>query len=119
MDIVIEKVLKGRSDADKHREKLNNDIQKVLTHATASAWFDDSASGYCEHEMVATNGETLRPDRVVVFQNKVVVVDYKTGKESPHHSKQVNQYKEELERIYSMPIEGYLLYTDGPGIQPV
>jgi ATP-dependent exoDNAse (exonuclease V) beta subunit len=119
IDPVIEKVLKGRADAEKHREKLNNDIQKVLTHATASAWFDDSASVYCEQEMVATNGDTLRPDRVVVFQNKVVVVDYKTGKESPNHSKQVNQYKHELERIYSMPIEGYLLYTDGPGIQPV
>ena len=118
-DSVIEKVLKGRADADKHREKLNNDIQQVLTHTTASSWFDDSASVYCEQEMVATNGETLRPDRVVVFQNKVVVVDYKTGKESPNHSKQVKEYKEELQRIYSMPIEGYLLYTDGPHIQAV
>jgi ATP-dependent exoDNAse (exonuclease V) beta subunit len=69
--------------------------------------------------MVATNGAALRPDRVVVFQHKVIVVDYKTGKESPNHSKQVKEYKEELQRIYSMPIEGYLLYTDGPNIQAV
>jgi ATP-dependent exoDNAse (exonuclease V) beta subunit len=119
LDTVLETVLKGRADAGKHREKLTQDIQQVLTHTTAAEWFDGAASVYCEREMIASNGATLRPDRVVVFQNKVVVVDYKTGKESPNHSKQVNEYKQELERIYSMPIEGYLLYTDGPGIQPV
>jgi ATP-dependent exoDNAse (exonuclease V) beta subunit len=119
LDAVLETVLKGRADAGKHREKLTQDIQQVLTHTTAAEWFDGAASVYCEREMIASNGATLRPDRVVVFQNKVVVVDYKTGKESPNHSKQVNEYKQELERIYSMPIEGYLLYTDGPGIQPV
>jgi ATP-dependent exoDNAse (exonuclease V) beta subunit len=119
VDAAIETVLKGRADASKHRNELTLDIQKVVSHTLAASWFDATATVYCEHEMVATNGAALRPDRVVVFQHKVIVVDYKTGKESPNHSKQVKEYKEELQRIYSMPIEGYLLYTDGPHIQAV
>jgi ATP-dependent exoDNAse (exonuclease V) beta subunit len=56
---------------------------------------------------------------VIVSHDKVVVVDYKTGKQLARHADQVNVYKQELQSIYKKPVEGYLLYTEGPEIMAV
>jgi ATP-dependent exoDNAse (exonuclease V) beta subunit len=56
---------------------------------------------------------------VIVLPDRVIVVDYKTGKESRKHIDQVNTYKSQLQTIYSLPVEGYLLYTEGPQIMRV
>jgi ATP-dependent exoDNAse (exonuclease V) beta subunit len=56
---------------------------------------------------------------VIVSDDKVVVVDYKTGKQLARHADQVNVYKQELQSIYKKPVEGFLLYTEGPTIMAV
>jgi RecB family exonuclease len=96
-----------------------NDLQKILSDTISSAWFDGKATALCERELIASDGSTLRPDRVIVREDCVVVVDYKTGKESRKHAEQVNHYKSQLQNIYNLPVEGYLLYTTVPKIVAV
>ncbi|MFM9004056.1 MAG: PD-(D/E)XK nuclease family protein, partial [Flavobacteriales bacterium] len=112
----IERVLKGRKDAHMHRAKLTTDILQLTASAQTSAWFSDFEALHCEQELITQQGFTLRPDRVVVLQDRVVVIDYKTGKQSKKHHGQVEVYKRELQHIYSKPVEGYLMYTEGPSI---
>jgi ATP-dependent exoDNAse (exonuclease V) beta subunit len=85
----------------------------------AAMWFEENSTIYCEREFVSVEGKTLRPDRVIVNHDKVVVVDYKTGKQLARHADQVTVYKQELQSIYKKPVEGYLLYTEGPTIMAV
>lgn len=116
---LVDRVLIGRADAPQHRDKLMSDLKKILSDSIASAWYDEQVRTLCEREMIAIDGTTLRPDRVIVHDDRIVVVDYKTGKESRKHAEQVNQYKSQLQQIYNVPVEGYLLYTEGPTIVAV
>jgi ATP-dependent exoDNAse (exonuclease V) beta subunit len=119
VDHIVERILLGRSDADSYRQRLLNDLQKIISDTISSDWFDGKATALCERELIANDGSTLRPDRVIVREDCVVVVDYKTGKESRKHAEQVNHYKSQLQNIYNLPVEGYLLYTTVPKIVAV
>jgi len=112
----IERVLQGRKDAQLHRTKLTTDIIKLTASTQTSTWFSDYEALHCERELISQQGFTLRPDRVVVLPDRVVVIDFKTGKQSEKHHGQVEVYKRELQHIYNKPVEGYLMYTEGPSI---
>ena len=116
---ITDRVLQGRADAADHREKLLHDLNNILTDTTAVSWFNANSTILCEREILANDGSILRPDRVIVLPDRVIVVDYKTGKESRKHTDQVNTYKSQLQTIYNLPVEGYLLYTEGPQIMRV
>jgi len=116
---IVDRVLRGRADASEHRDRLLNDLNKILSDTKASAWYSENITALCEREIIALDGSTLRPDRVIVGNDRIIVVDYKTGKESRKHAEQVNQYKSQLQQIYNLPVEGYLLYTEGPTIVEV
>jgi len=94
-------------------------LNQILKDPIASSWFKSEGSIYCEQEIITDKGDTLRPDRVIVLKDRVLVVDYKSGKESSHHIHQVNSYKSELKNMYNLPVEGFLLYTEGPTIRKV
>ncbi len=65
--------------------------------------------------LVPGKGE-LRPDRVVIFNKRAVVLDYKTGKAKARHKSQVRQYMRALSIMGYHPVEGFLLYFDDRSI---
>ena len=115
----IERVLRGKQNQRVWTSKLQTDLHNLLHHAEAGHWFSGSDPTFCEQEIIDNSGNSIRPDRVVVGDSMVTVIDYKTGIERPAHSAQVEGYKRELASIYNRPVEGYLLYTDGPKILKV
>lgn len=56
--------------------------------------------------------QTRRPDRVMMKDGQVVVVDFKFGKENPKYNKQVKNYMQLLVRMGYKNITGYLWYVD-------
>lgn len=64
-----------------------------------------------ETSILLRSGESLIPDRVVLKRDKVIIVDYKTGKEEKKHFKQLEEYKILLSEMGYKNIESYLLYT--------
>ncbi len=55
----------------------------------------------------------LRPDRVVVRKDGIIVVDFKSRKTDRflnRQKSQVESYKELLSRVFELPVEGYLLF---------
>lgn len=66
-------------------------------------------------------GRLLRPDRVVIHEGVMEVVDFKfTTREYPAHHRQVNEYCRILHQIYpEYPIKGYLWYLDRHTVVPV
>jgi len=51
-----------------------------------------------------------RPDRVMLLDNKVKVVDFKFGKPSPKYNKQVREYMNLLSDMGYATVEGYIWY---------
>ncbi|MBI3111951.1 MAG: UvrD-helicase domain-containing protein [Ignavibacteriales bacterium] len=66
-----------------------------------------------EQDVTTAAGELYRIDRLVVDQDGVTVIDYKTGKENPAYRTQVGHYMKIAQNLYpDRPVRGYLAYID-------
>ena len=80
-------------------------------------WFPDDASRIVrERDILSSEGEVYRPDRVILCPEggRVVIVDYKFGEKNPSYARQLKRYMRLYREMgYAHP-EGYLWYvTDG------
>ena len=62
-----------------------------------------------------SNGRTYIPDRLLFSKNtdKIVVVDYKTGKASDKHESQLTDYANALMLMGKRNVDRILIYTSG------
>ena len=103
------------------KEELRKKLTKMLSDHVAAGWFDEANKVMAERTLFASAcGRTLmkRPDRVVVRPGgKVIVIDYKTGKEEKSHLRQVSGYVSILRSLTDSSgsplfpeVEGWLWY---------
>ena len=57
------------------------------------------------------DGRTYIPDRLLIKDNKVVIVDYKTGEIDIKHNNQIINYADALTQMGYKNISKYLIYT--------
>lgn len=75
---------------------------------------------HLDERTIALDEKTrLRPDKIVVGENRTVVIDFKTGEENNKHHQQVNAYCFALQSMKYQNIEGYLYYAGGKGLVAV
>ena len=68
-----------------------------------------------ERSFLDDDGNILRPDRVVVYPGKAVVVDFKSQRPSSgeileKYKNQVKNYVRIVSKVLGKPVEGYLLF---------
>ena len=59
---------------------------------------------------ILSNGEILRPDRFAELPDRILLLDYKTGKKDPKHHQQLKNYISALQGMVSKQISAYLIY---------
>ena len=66
-----------------------------------------------EKEILMNNGRTYIPDRLLSSKttDKVVIIDYKTGKELDKHESQITDYANALILMGNRNVERILIYT--------
>jgi ATP-dependent exoDNAse (exonuclease V) beta subunit len=110
---------------DEHTARdLQQKIAVAIRQSDAAAWFDGSWEVRTEADMLlpGTSGavQQLRPDRVMIKDGKVVVVDYKFGEqERAKHEMQVKTYIGCLQEAGYSRVEGYLWYVSKNKVHPV
>ncbi len=67
-------------------------------------------SNYAEYSF-CDGKEILKPDKVLVNEKEVIVIDFKTGKPSSKYIDQVKNYARAAHLIFNKPVKGYLYYT--------
>lgn len=97
--------------AKSKRQLIENEINSTFRNDQFSSWFTPDLKTYNEREIITSEGRVLRPDRVIVREDEVVVIDYKTGEVSDSHRSQVKKYLHALGSMYTQPVRGYLFYT--------
>jgi len=112
IDSALETVRRtGKIDAS-DMEKYKTLIGKMIAHPGVKNWFDGSREVKAEAEILLSSGELRRPDRVMIEEDKAIVVDYKFGKiKKESYRKQVNYYKKCLREMAYKEVEGYLWYA--------
>jgi ATP-dependent helicase/nuclease subunit A len=85
-------------------EVLNNaDLKSILSQATESI---------TEKNIIDAEGKMHRPDRVLITNEGVIILDYKfTLEESDNHIRQVDKYRELLLAMGYTNVQSYLFYA--------
>lgn len=105
--LIIEGVL-----AKDQLPELRSAIGRVISRPEISSYFDTGIRVFNEKEILLKDGSILRPDRVVISGDKVMVLDYKTGKENPSHGLQLTKYAEALREMGYSNIDQQVVYLD-------
>ncbi|MEZ4937866.1 MAG: UvrD-helicase domain-containing protein [Crocinitomicaceae bacterium] len=100
-------------------EEIDPETKLALKHAANSLFsnpemkkllFEDNIEVLSEHDLITETGKMLRPDRVLIKSDRVVVVDFKSGEPRPKDQKQIDQYVRILNAMGSKNVEGKLIY---------
>lgn len=100
--------------------ETENEIRELTKHAFSlpqiKDWYSGSWQLFNECEIIwQENGElqTRRPDRIMMRDDEIVVVDFKFGKPNKKYSKQVQGYMQLLVRMgyQAKNIKGFLWYV--------
>lgn len=84
----------------------------IVGKAELKNFFNGSYEVKNEAAIMTKSGKEYRPDRLMIKNNKAIVLDYKTGVEDPSHIRQIETYGHLMEEIGYSDIDRYLLYID-------
>jgi CRISPR/Cas system-associated exonuclease Cas4 (RecB family) len=93
-------------------DQLEKTLAEVLAHPKLKNMFSGEGTAYTEHDLVTSQGEVIRPDRVVVKNNRASLIEYKTGKKKKEHINQVRKYADILRDIGFETGTSLLVYLD-------
>ena len=99
-------------------------IDRRLQNTLAASWFEPGWQIYNEctilsHDPVSGKMKENRPDRVLMRDGHVVVIDFKFGSKKEQHITQVGLYMSLLRQMGWKDVCGYLWYFYTNDIVPV
>jgi len=87
-------------------------LKSSLSMHQVNDWFNNTYKVLNELNIVIKEGETKRPDRVMISDEQVIVVDYKfTSTQNEMHLNQVKEYMTHLNLIENKTVTGYVWYV--------
>ncbi|MEM9417201.1 MAG: UvrD-helicase domain-containing protein [Bacteroidota bacterium] len=99
--------------------KLKQQLTTLLQQPQAKDWFSSAWQVKTEASILTPTGQVLRPDRVLIQGDKVVVLDFKTGNPYSQDPQQVQTYMQLLRDMGYAQVQGYLLYLKAKKIVEV
>lgn len=98
-------------------------IEKALNKAEVADWYSGAYRLFNECSILCPDREgklkLKRPDRVMLSDESVIVVDFKFGKPSAKYKRQVLEYMNLLQQMDYKQIKGYLWYVDEDRVEEV
>ena len=105
----------GILESDKQEKQIQKLAQWALGNPKVKDWYSGEWELYNECSIIYTDEEgimqTRRPDRVMMKDGQVVVVDFKFGKPKDGYRQQVREYMDLLSAMGYEQISGYLWYV--------
>lgn len=126
------------------RDRMKQDIEDIFQSKEYQSLFDHATEILSEQSIIADEFTTVRPDKIIIkdlkkldsrlqdirhktlefekrenSNQKVVVIDYKTGIPNEKYLKQVRSYVSVLKEIYTCEVEGYLFFTSTKKLERV
>lgn len=88
-------------------------LEELLEIPEVLPWYDGTARVLNEVDILFGKGLSKRPDRVMITDDKVVVVDYKFGDiQDKRHHNQVRNYMKLIRQMNYTKVEGFLWYVE-------
>ena len=101
-------------------DALADQIHSMIDDRRVAGWFDGSWKVRNETGILLKTGRTRRPDRVMIREGEVVVVDYKFGASgNPGYAGQVRRYMKEIENMGYANVKGFVWYPSAGELDEV
>jgi ATP-dependent exoDNAse (exonuclease V) beta subunit len=96
----------------KAMNKYEEEILQIVNHPDLKKYYNDDFVSFNEREIISKKGVILVPDRLVFLNNRnVVIIDYKTGKESDSHEIQMKKYQAFLQKMNLNVVKKIIIYV--------
>ena len=113
-EVVLDKLERNGLISVEMKSKLRNRIEELLNDEQLMPFFLEDWQVKTEQIILQESGESYVPDRLLIKNNKVKIIDYKTGSNSQmeKHKKQVDGYCKVLKTMGFKEISKYIIYTE-------
>ena len=109
---VLQELLVSGVISSLQQKKLSGLMAVILKNPEISPFFDPAFEVRNEPEILTADGLLYRPDRVLLKQDHVTIIDYKTGGQRNEHSDQILKYAVLLGDMKYKVDGAYLLYMN-------
>ena len=93
-------------------ETIISELTELLSDPEVKSWFDGTFRVVNERSILTGSNGVKRPDRIMIGNDRVIVVDYKSGEvESDNYKYQLRTYIRELKNCGFENVSGYIWYT--------
>jgi ATP-dependent helicase/nuclease subunit A len=93
------------------KAEIRRQAQSVLENVELKALLNKSYQNLSEQTIINTSGESYRPDKLLIGENEVLILDFKfTATQRPEHKTQVYTYQKLLQNMGYRNVKGYLYY---------
>ena len=99
-------------------QEIRHKLEKAISLPETADWFSGKYKILNETTILQPKGKFRRPDRVMMGEDEIIVVDYKFGeKELPSYNRQVKNYVEMIEKMeLGMKVKGFVWYVEAEKI---
>ncbi len=97
---------------DAKKMQLRKDADSAIDLIQQRQWIKEKYQVLNETEICDSEGNIIRPDRLMIKNKQAIVLDYKTGQPLNEHQQQMLGYKNVLEGAGFTTVETFLYYPE-------
>lgn len=97
-EVVNQYVFNGTISKSEQHE-IQEILISIVSHPQLKVYFDNNNEVYNEQEIITSDKKIIIPDRMVINNNEVTIIDYKTGNPEKKHQEQLQKYATTLENL--------------------
>lgn len=110
---VLEKTAQEGLLKSTQAEDINAAIRQIVMHPTLAAFFESGPEIKTEVEILTSSGKVLRPDRLIIHETDVTILDYKTGeRKDDAYAQQLQEYEDACRTLGFKTVHKYLVYVN-------
>lgn len=92
VSVALQKAIHKGLFPEKELAQMRHKVLAITEHPQLKSLFNSGNEVWNEREILMAHGPNLRPDRVVLHNGKIYIMDYKTGQRNQAHAEQVLSY---------------------------
>jgi ATP-dependent exoDNAse (exonuclease V) beta subunit len=108
----VRKLVSEGKITEKDADHLEKRITSLVSSTEAAGWFNQADQVLTEQSVLLPSGSIRRPDRVIIKDGRIQIIDFKFGEEATNHRAQVTSYVRLLIEMGYRDIEAFLWYPD-------
>lgn len=99
VDFAIESLLTHGQIKTEDVNELKKIVFEIIEDNMISKYFSPSYEIFNEKDIITEEGQFLRPDRLVIKGDVVIIIDYKTGNKNQKHNIQLDTYSKAISHM--------------------